>query len=63
MNATKPYLIFTETIHADPGCPLYDDMKAGRFQEGTIGQYLDEEELFLSQLELDDCYYFGLHPV
>ena len=62
MNATKPYLIFTGTIHADPGCPLYDDMKAGRFQEGTIGQYLDEEELLLSQLELDDCYYFGLHP-
>ncbi len=62
LNATKPYLVFTGTIHADPGCPLYDDMKAGRFQEGTIGQYLDEEEIFLSQLELDDCYYFGLHP-
>ena len=62
LNATKPYLVFTGTIHANPGCPLYDDMKAGRFQEGTIGQYLDEEEIFLSQLELDDCYYFGLHP-
>ena len=62
LNKTKPYLIFTGTLHADPGCPLYDDMKAGTFTENTFGQYLEEEELLLSLLELEDCYYFGLHP-
>ena len=62
MNKTKPNLIFTGTIHADPGCPLYEDLKSGAFQECTFGDYLDEEEHFLSQLELEDCLYFGAHP-
>ena len=62
LNATKPYLIFTGTVHADPGCPLYDDIKNGAFAEGTFGEYLDEEERFLSLLDLEGCYYFGLHP-
>ncbi len=62
LNETKPYLIFTGTIHADPGCPLYDEMQSGRFIESTFGEYLDEEEELLRLLELKDCYYFGLHP-
>lgn len=62
VNQTQPYLIFTGTIHADPGCPLYDDLRSGRFVESTVEEYLDEEELFLRQLKLEDCYYFGLHP-
>lgn len=62
LNETKPYLIFTGTVHADPGCPLYDDIKTGAFSEGTFGEYLDEEERFLSLLDLEGCYYFGLHP-
>ncbi len=62
LNETKPYLIFTGTLHADPGCPLYEDMKNGSFIENTFGEYLEEEEILLSQLQLDDCYYFGLHP-
>ena len=62
LNETKPYLIFTGTIHADPGCPLYDDMQNKTFTESTFGEYLDEEEQLLSMLDLDGCYYFGLHP-
>lgn len=62
LNATQPYLIFTGTIHADPGCPLYDEMKRGQFQENTLAEYLEEEDLFLKNLELKDCLYFGLHP-
>ena len=62
LNETKPYLIFTGTIHADAGCPLYDALKQGRFVEPTIGEYLDEEERFLELLDLDECFYFGLHP-
>ncbi len=62
LNETKPYLIFTGTIHSDPGCPLYEDMQSGRFVESTFGEYLDEEEELLKLLELTDCYLFGLHP-
>ena len=62
LNATRPYLIFTGTVHADPGCPLYEMMQDGTFVESTFGEYLDEEELLVSRLELDDCRYFGLHP-
>ena len=62
INKTSPYLIFTGTIHADPGCPLYDDMQTGRFPEPTFGEHIDEEELFLQELEVENCLYFGLHP-
>lgn len=61
INETKPYLIFTGTIHADKGCPLYEDMRSGRFKECMIGEYLDEEELLLNSIDIP-CYYFGLHP-
>ena len=62
LNKTSPYLIFTGTIHASPGCPLYEQMQSGQFQELTIGEYLEEEELFLQHLDVDQCFLFGLHP-
>ena len=62
LNETDPYLIFTGTIHSDPGCPLYEDMRHGRFVESTFGEYLDEEEELLELLDLANCYLFGLHP-
>ena len=62
MNRTQPYIIFTGTIHAVEGCPLYDDMMSGAFVENTVGEYLDEMEEFIEGLELKDCYYFGVHP-
>lgn len=62
LNKTEPYLIFTGTIHADPGCELYDAMENGTFRENTVGEYLEEEEQFLSALDARECLYFGLHP-
>ena len=62
INRTKPNLIFTGTIHADLGCPLYDRMRSGSFRENTVAQYLEEEELFVQTLEERDCLYFGVHP-
>lgn len=62
INKTTPYLIFTGTIHADPGCPLYERMRSGTFTENTVGEYLEEEEIFLRALDVNDCFYFGLHP-
>jgi len=62
LNATQPYLIFTSTLHADPGCPLYEDMRNGAFVEPTFGEYLEEEEALLNRLMLEDTYFFGAHP-
>lgn len=62
MNETRPLLIFAGTIHTEPGCPLYEEIRSGAFRENTFGEYLDEEELFLSKLDPMVCYYFGLHP-
>ena len=62
LNATDPYLIFTGTVHADPGCSLYDDMASGAFRECTVREYIDEEKTFLKHLDVEDCLYFGLHP-
>lgn len=62
LNKTEPCLFFTGTIHADPGCPLYDRMQSGDFSENSLGEYLEEEEAFLNALDARDCLYFGLHP-
>ena len=62
LNAVQPFLIFTSTVHADPGCPLYEDIRSGAFREPTFGEYLEEEEALLEGLELEDTYFFGAHP-
>ena len=62
LNALQPFLIFTSTVHADPGCPLYEDMQRGAFAEPTFGEYLEEEEALLERLSLEDTYFFGAHP-
>ena len=62
LNAAKPFLIFTGTLHADPGCPLYEELRSGAFTEPTFGEYLEEEELLLRALALEDTYFFGVHP-
>lgn len=62
LNATRPYLLFTGTMHPASGCPLYEDLQNGTFIENTFGEYLDEEEILFSHLDLEGCFYFGLHP-
>ena len=62
INAVQPRQIFTGTLHAEPGCKLYGEMQSGAFHECTFRQLLDEQELLLSRLELEECYYFSSHP-
>lgn len=62
INAVQPHLLFIGTLHAQPGCRLYGEMRSGAFKECTCGQLLDEQELLISQLDLKDTYYFGSHP-
>ncbi len=61
LNEVRPYLIFLATLHIDPGSPLYDELKAGRFTENTLGQNLEEELAFLKALKLNGTAFFGLH--
>ena len=62
INAVQPHLLFIGTLHAQPGCLLYEDMKSGTFRECTCGQLLDEQERLIERLDLKDTYYFGSHP-
>ena len=62
INAVQPHLLFIGTLHAEPGCRLYQDMKKGLFKECTFGQLLDEQERLISGLDLKDTIYFGSHP-
>ena len=62
VNAVQPHLLFIGSLHAQPGCRLYQDMKDGVFKECTCGQLLDEQEHLLRLLDLKDTYYFGSHP-
>lgn len=62
INAAAPRQIFTGTLHAEPGCKLYGEMQSGAFRECTFRQLLDEQELLLSRLDLEECYYFSSHP-
>ena len=62
VNRAQPNLIFTGTMHSEPGCPLDEDIRSGTFVENTVAEYLDETEALVSRLELDHCRYFALHP-
>ena len=62
INAVQPHLLFIGSLHAQPGCRLYQDMRNGTFKECTIGQLLDEQERLIRRLDLKDPYYFGSHP-
>ena len=62
INAVQPHLLFIGSLHAQPGCRLYQDMRNGTFRECTIGQLLDEQERLIRRLDLKDTYYFGSHP-
>ena len=62
INRVQPQVVFTETVHGEPGSMLYEDMRIGSFQEATIGEYFDEMILFTESLQLDNCVYYAWHP-
>ena len=62
LNEAQPYLLFVGTLHAEPGSPLFDEIRSGAAAEPTFGQLLDEQEELLRRLELQNTVYFGAHP-
>lgn len=61
VNEAQPNLIFVSPLHVDAGTPLEGLIAAGKFEECTLGQYLQEEIAFVQGLKLDDCIFFGAH--
>lgn len=62
LNEVQPAAIFVGTMHPIEGCPMFEDLKSGRFVESTYAQYMEEETLFLNLLQVENCYYGGDHP-
>lgn len=59
VNAVQPHLLFIGTLHAQPECRLYGDMRNGAFKECTCSQLLDEQERLISRL--DELYILSMH--
>lgn len=62
ISKADPFLLFVGTVHYTEDCPLYTDIKSGEFSELTVREYLEEEKLFLQNLNVTDCIYFSTHP-
>lgn len=62
INKVQPAVVFTETVHGEPGSVLYEDMRTGAFREATTGEYFEEMIAFTEALELEDCVYYAWHP-
>ena len=62
LNRFKPKMILTMSTAVQKGTPLDEMVENGEFEIPTEREMLDEELLYLKNLEMDDdCLYFGAH--
>lgn len=62
VNEVNPRLVFVATMHLEDESPLRADLLSGTFKENTLGQNIEEELLFLRELDVEGTRFFGLHP-
>lgn len=62
MNEVQPHLIFVAGLHLEEDCDLARRLQQKTFVENTLGQNIDEEILFIENLELKNTNFFGAHP-
>ena len=62
VNEVEPDLIFVATLHLEHESPLRNDLLRGAFKENTLRETIEEEKLFLENLELEGTRFFGRHP-
>ena len=55
VSAAHPTLVFVSPLHVDPATPLERMVADGAFRECTVGQYIEEERAFLSDLRVEGC--------
>lgn len=61
VNEANPTLVFVSPLHVDKGAKLEQLVEDGAFEECTLRDYITEEIEFLKHLEVNDCWFFGLH--
>jgi radical SAM superfamily enzyme YgiQ (UPF0313 family) len=61
LNAMRPDFIRPRTLYLMPGCPLYEDLRAGLFREASGETIMRELELLLSGLTVEDCAFVSDH--
>ncbi len=63
LNRYKPRVILSMSTSVQPGTPLEEYRKEGKFIDLTERELISEERSFIEKLCMDDdCYYFGSHP-
>lgn len=62
LNDVQPYLVFTGTLHIDEGSQLEQDFINGDYVEAPMGEIAEEEIAMTKMLEIEKCFFFGLHP-
>ena len=62
VNELQPHLIFVAALHLEEYCELAMRLQQGSFQENTLRENIDEEIMFLENLELNRTRFFAVHP-
>ena len=62
-NGIKPAKILLNTMSAFVGTKLDDEIKTGKFIPAGEKEILQEEYLFLKNLELPNTYFWAIHPL
>jgi radical SAM superfamily enzyme YgiQ (UPF0313 family) len=61
LSAMNPDYIRPRTLYIMPGCPLYEDLRAGLFHEASGETIMHELEILFSELRVDDCVFMSDH--
>lgn len=62
VNEIQPGIVFVAGLHLEEECALAGQLRRREFLENTLGENIDEEMLFLTNLQLENTRFFGLHP-
>lgn len=62
VNMLQPHLIFVAALHLEEDCELATRFRQGLFIENTLRENIEEEIMFLENLELDQTRFFAVHP-
>jgi len=63
LNETKPNMILINSMSIFPDTALYADVKSGKFTPAGEKEMLEEEYLFIKNLELPDTYFWAVHSL
>jgi coproporphyrinogen III oxidase-like Fe-S oxidoreductase len=62
VNEIQPHLVFVAAMHLEEDCELAAKLQQGSFIENTLRENIEEEILFLENLELNRTRFFAVHP-